>query len=127
VLCRFADEANPTSSICRLRPDGERFHNTAKEIGHLNGRNPLLRLRITSQPILMPLNRFRRAPMAATQPEDLASHQFRRHPIDARHIVVKNGLLGAIIPFDRYARPVRFNDGAAILWISIPRDALTNI
>ena len=31
-----------------------------------------------------------------------------------RHIVVKDGLLDAIIPFDGYARPVLFDDGALI-------------
>src|ERR1700738_2903963 len=37
-----------------------------------------------------------------------------RHSLNLRHVVVKNGLHATIIPFDRYARPIRFSDGAKI-------------
>ena len=49
-----------------------------------------------------------------------------RHPLNLRHIVVKNGLLATIIPFDSYARPILFSDGALIIWISIPADAVAD-
>jgi hypothetical protein len=39
---------------------------------------------------------------------------------------VKNGLLAAIIPFDGYARPILFSDGALIIFISIPANAVAN-
>jgi hypothetical protein len=32
----------------------------------------------------------------------------RRHPLNLRHIVVKKGLVAAIIPFDGYAHPILF-------------------
>ena len=54
------------------------------------------------------------------------SNQVRRHPLNLRHIVVKNGLLATIIPFDSYARPIPFSDGALIIWISIPADAVAD-
>ena len=44
------------------------------------------------------------------------SHYFRRHPLDLRHVVVKNGLLAAIIPFDGDASPICFSDGALIVF-----------
>jgi hypothetical protein len=43
-----------------------------------------------------------------------------RHPLNLRHIVVKNGLLATIIPFDNYAGPIPFSDGVLIIWISTP-------
>jgi hypothetical protein len=43
------------------------------------------------------------------------SNQIRRHPLNLRHIVVKNGLRATIIPFDSYARPIPFSDGAPII------------
>ncbi|HEY5504595.1 MAG TPA: hypothetical protein VIK28_05505 [Sedimentisphaerales bacterium] len=52
------------------------------------------------------------------------SNQIRRHPLNLRHIVVKNGLLATIIPFDSYARPIPFSDGAPIIWI--PADAVAD-
>jgi hypothetical protein len=39
---------------------------------------------------------------------------FRQHALNLRHVVMKNGLHVAAIPFDRYARPIRFSDGALI-------------
>jgi hypothetical protein len=40
---------------------------------------------------------------------------------------VKYGLLAAIIPVNRYARPVLFSDHALILWISISANAVANM
>ena len=37
---------------------------------------------------------------------------------------MKNGLLAATIPFDGYARPILFNDGALIGWIVLPANAV---
>jgi hypothetical protein len=54
------------------------------------------------------------------------SNQVHRHPLNLRHIVVKNGLLATIIPFDSYTRPIPFSDGALIIWISIPADAVAD-
>jgi hypothetical protein len=56
-----------------------------------------------------------------------SSHYFRRHPLNLRHIVVKNGLLAAIIPFDCYARPILFSDGALIISISVPANAVADV
>jgi hypothetical protein len=44
-----------------------------------------------------------------------------------RHIVVKNGLLHAIIPLDGYARPVLFDDGALIDLIVLPANAVPTV
>jgi hypothetical protein len=52
------------------------------------------------------------------------SHQFLRHTLNSRLVVVKNGLLAATIPFDGYARPILFNDGALIGWIVLPANAV---
>jgi len=46
------------------------------------------------------------------------------HTLNSRHVVVKNGLLAATIPFDGYARPILFNDGALIGWIVLPANAV---
>jgi hypothetical protein len=62
---------------------------------------------------------------AASQPTP--SHYFRRHPLNLRHIVVKNGLLDAIIPLDGYARPVLFDDGALIDLIVLPANAVPTV
>ena len=48
------------------------------------------------------------------------------HPLNLRHIVMKNGLLAAIIPFDGYARPILFSDGALILLIILPANAVAD-
>jgi hypothetical protein len=37
---------------------------------------------------------------------------------------VKNGLHAAIIPFDRYTRPIRFSDGAKIGGRNYPANAV---
>ena len=37
---------------------------------------------------------------------------------------MKNGLLAAIIPFDRHSSPIRFTDGALIIAIAIPANAV---
>jgi hypothetical protein len=50
-----------------------------------------------------------------------------RHRKNFSHVVVKNGLLAAIVPFDGYARPVRFNDGALIVPIVMPANAVADV
>src|SRR6266404_9610684 len=60
-------------------------------------------------------------------PNDRASHQFLLHPLNSRHVVVKNGLLAATIPFDGYARPILFNDGALIGLIVLPAYAVERL
>jgi hypothetical protein len=42
-----------------------------------------------------------------------------RRPINLHHVVVKNGLLAAIIPFDRDASPILFSDGALISFLCV--------
>jgi hypothetical protein len=54
-------------------------------------------------------------------------HQFRRHSLDVRHIIVKNGLLAAIIPFDGNTGPVLFGDGAKVRCRGSPADAVADI
>jgi hypothetical protein len=39
---------------------------------------------------------------------------------------VKNGLLAPIIPFDGYARPILFSDGALIGLIVLPANTVAN-
>jgi hypothetical protein len=39
---------------------------------------------------------------------------------------MKNGLLAAIIPFDRHSSPIRFTDGTLIIAIAIPANAISN-
>jgi hypothetical protein len=39
---------------------------------------------------------------------------------------VKNGLLAAIIPFDGYARPVLFRDGATVGFVVLPTYPVTD-
>ena len=58
---------------------------------------------------------------------NVASNQITRHPLYGCHIVVQNGLLAAIIPFDGYARPILFSDGALITQISIPKNTVADI
>jgi hypothetical protein len=52
------------------------------------------------------------------------SHYFHRHPLNLRHVVVKNGLRAAIIPFDNYARPILFSDSTLIEYLSVPANAV---
>jgi hypothetical protein len=49
-----------------------------------------------------------------------------RHPLKLRHVVVHNGLRTAIVPFNGYARPIRFSDGALICLIVFPAKAVTD-
>src|SRR5260221_2167731 len=51
----------------------------------------------------------------------------RGHRLNSRHVVVKNVLLAATIPFDGYARPILFNDGALIGWIVLPANAVERL
>ena len=39
---------------------------------------------------------------------------------------MKNGLLAAIIPFDGQSGPIRFTDGALIIFITIPANAVAD-
>ena len=55
------------------------------------------------------------------------SHQITRHPLDLRHVVVENCLLAAIVPFDGYASPILFSDGALIGLIVLPANAVADI
>ena len=58
---------------------------------------------------------------------NVASNQITRHPLYGCHIVVQNGLLAAIIPFDGYARPILFSDGALITQISNSKNTVADI
>jgi hypothetical protein len=55
----------------------------------------------------------------------LRSNQIRRHSLNLSHVVVKNGLLATAIPFDGYARPIRFSDGATVGLIVSPAHAVS--
>ena len=55
------------------------------------------------------------------------SHYFGGHPLNLRHVVVKNGLLAAIIPFDGYARPILFSYDALIILIVLPANAVADL
>jgi hypothetical protein len=56
-----------------------------------------------------------------------ASHHFIRHLLNLRHVVVVNGLLTAVIPFDGYARPIRFSDGALVGSIVLPANTVADV
>jgi hypothetical protein len=56
----------------------------------------------------------------------LPSRRLQRHSLNLRHVVVKNSLHAAIIPFDRYACPIRFGDGAKIVCRGSPANAFAN-
>jgi hypothetical protein len=73
------------------------------------------------------LLRSRRLPAAPLMAISARSHYFRRHPLNLRHVVVKNGLLAAIIPFDSYARPIGFNNGAQIRCRGSPANAVADV
>jgi hypothetical protein len=66
-------------------------------------------------------------PRESTWPRYAASHHFIRHPLNLRHVVVVNGLLTAVIPFDGYARPIRFSDGALIGSIVLPANTVADV
>jgi hypothetical protein len=55
------------------------------------------------------------------------SHYFGRHTLNSCHVVVKNGLLAANIPFEGYARPILFSDGALIGLIVLPANAVADV
>ncbi len=55
------------------------------------------------------------------------SRYFRRHPLNLRHVVVLNCLLTAVIPFDGYARPILFSDGALIGSIVLPANTVADV
>ena len=55
------------------------------------------------------------------------SHQITRHPLNLRHVVVKNCLLAAIVPFDGYASPILFSDGALIGLIVVPANTVADV
>jgi hypothetical protein len=50
-----------------------------------------------------------------------------RHPLNLRHVVVKNCLLAAIVPFDGYASPILFSDGALIGLIVAPPNTVADV
>ena len=54
------------------------------------------------------------------------SHQITRHPLNLRHVIVKNCLLAAIVPFDGYASPILFSDGALIGLIVVPANTVAD-
>ena len=49
------------------------------------------------------------------------------HPLNLRHVVMRNGLHATIIPFDGYTRPILFNDGALIGLIVLPANAVERL
>jgi hypothetical protein len=51
---------------------------------------------------------------------------FIRHPLNLPHVVVKDGLLAAIVPFDRYACPILFSDGTKISGHCTPANAVAH-
>ena len=55
------------------------------------------------------------------------SNQIRRCPFDLRHVIMKNGLLTAIVPFDGYACPIRFSDGATVGLIVSPANEVADL
>jgi len=55
------------------------------------------------------------------------SHHFIRHPLNLRHVVVVNGLLTTVIPFDGYGRPIRFSDGALVGSIVLPANTVADV
>jgi hypothetical protein len=57
----------------------------------------------------------------------LQSFRTLRHPLNLRHVVVVNGLLTAVIPFDGYARPILFSDGALIGSIVLPANTIADV
>ena len=50
-----------------------------------------------------------------------------RHPLNLRHVVVKNCLLAEIVPFDGYASPIIFSDGALIGLIVVPANTVADV
>jgi hypothetical protein len=56
----------------------------------------------------------------------LPSGSLPPHPLNMRHVVVKNSLHAATIPFDSHARPIRFSDRALIGRRGSPANALAN-
>ena len=60
-------------------------------------------------------------------PEMSPSLYFLLHTLNSGHVVVKNDLQAATIPFDGYARPILFNDGALIGWIVLPANAVERL
>jgi hypothetical protein len=67
------------------------------------------------------------SPDICSRIERRLSHYLLLHPLNLRHIVVQNLLLAATIPFDGYARPILFNDGALIGWIVLPANAVERL
>ena len=54
------------------------------------------------------------------------SRYSRRHPLNLCHLIVKNGLLAAIIPFDGDASPIRFSDCARVILIVVPANTVAD-
>lgn len=55
------------------------------------------------------------------------SNQITRHSLNLSHVVVKNRLLAAVIPFDGYAGPILFSDGASIGLIVLPANTIADV
>jgi hypothetical protein len=49
-----------------------------------------------------------------------------RHRANLRHVVVKNFLLTAIVPFDGQPRPTRFGDRAPVSLVVLPANLITD-
>jgi hypothetical protein len=49
-----------------------------------------------------------------------------RHPLNLRHIIVKNDLLAAIVPFDGHSCPIFFNDRALIVFVGVPANTVAD-
>jgi hypothetical protein len=56
----------------------------------------------------------------------LPSNQIRRHALHRSHVIMKNGLLAAIVPFDGYASPIRFRHGATVGLIVSPANSVAD-
>ena len=52
---------------------------------------------------------------------------FLEAPRHQRHIVVENGLLVAIIPFDGHARPIDLGNRAEMFMVCLPANAITSL
>jgi hypothetical protein len=53
-----------------------------------------------------------------------SSNQIHRHALHRSHVIMQNGLLTAIVPFDGYARPIRFSDSAKVSRSEPPANAV---
>jgi hypothetical protein len=54
------------------------------------------------------------------------SYQIPNHPFNLTHVVMRNSLFGAIVPFNRYASPIRFCDCALIASVVLPTNRVAD-